>query len=73
MNTQKLAEIVAKEYNMPEAEKYDLSLREFDNMIEVIGYVNDPNYEITDTPDHLPKCWVTLGVLPASTRMNING
>jgi len=44
MNTQQLAEKIVNQFRMPRAEEYNLSYREFDDMIEVIGLVEDPNY-----------------------------
>ncbi|MCK9369320.1 hypothetical protein M0R04_05225 [Candidatus Dojkabacteria bacterium] len=72
MKTQELAERIVQQFNMPRAEKYNLSLREFDNMIEVIGLVDDPNcdgYEYSQLKLAIPKCWVTLGVIPANAKV----
>jgi hypothetical protein len=68
-DTRILAEKIAKKMNFPVAEMYNLSYREFDDMIEVIGLVADPNcdvYEYDQLKLEIPKCWVTLGVVPAS-------
>lgn len=59
---------------MPRAERYDLALREFDNMVEVIGWMQDPNYDMKDFQGRemlFPKRWVTIGVLPAETTVNV--
>lgn len=73
MNRQELAKKIATKFNFPVAEKYDLSLREFDNMIEVIGLMNDPNVdpeEIDQLNINIPKCWLTVGVIPANAKVN---
>lgn len=65
MNIQEIAKKLATQYKLPHAEKYDLYLREFDNMVEVIGYVPDPTYDMKDFVGRemlFPKRWVTIGV-----------
>ena len=42
MNTTKIAKQIAIDNKLPRAYKYDLFLREFDNMVEVVGRVDDP-------------------------------
>lgn len=74
MNIQELAKKLAIENKMIRAEKYDMILRDFDDMVEVIGYVSDPNYDIKDFEGRemlFPKRWLTLGVLPAETEITI--
>lgn len=74
MNFRELAKKLAIEYRMPRAERYDLALREFDNMVEVIGWMQDPNYDMKDFQGRemlFPKRWVTIGVLPAETTVNV--
>jgi hypothetical protein len=49
-----------------------LSLREFDNKVELIGLVDDPTYDINDFRGRemlFPKKWVTLSVLDYDTRV----
>jgi hypothetical protein len=68
MNTQEIAKKLAVENKLPRADKYDLYLREFDNMVEVIGFVQDPNYDMKDFVGKemlFPKRWLTLGVFDA--------
>jgi hypothetical protein len=51
-----------------------LFLREFDNMVEVVGWMQDPNYDMRDFQGRemlFPKRWVTIGVIPAETRINV--
>jgi hypothetical protein len=65
MNFSEIAKKLAVQYKLPHAEKYDLFLREFDNMVEVIGYVPDPTLDMKDFVGRemlFPKRWVTIGV-----------
>jgi hypothetical protein len=74
MNIRDIAKKLAIEYQLPRAEKYDLFLRDFDNCVEVLGLVQDPtinfkNYEGREML--IPKRWVTIGVLPESTKVSV--
>ncbi len=72
MNFRELAKRLAIENKMPRAEKYDMALREFDEQVEVIGWMQDPNYDMKDFQGRemlFPKRWVTSGVLPAETQV----
>jgi hypothetical protein len=74
MNTREIAKKLAIENKMPRAERYDLFLREFDNMVEVIGWMQDPTYDMRDFQGRemlFPKRWVTIGVVPAETKVNV--
>ena len=74
MNFRELAKKLAIEYKLPRAEKYDLFLRDFDNMVEVVGWMQDPTHDMKDFQDRemlFPKRWVTIGVLPAETRVKL--
>lgn len=74
MEIQELAKKLAVQNKMIRAEKYDMFFREFDNMVEIIGYVEDPNYSMEDFRGRemlFPKRWLTLGVLPAETEVAI--
>lgn len=74
MNTRELAKRLAVEYKMPRADRYDLFLREFDNMVEVVGWVQDPNSNMRDFQGRellFPKRWMTIGVLPAETQVRV--
>lgn len=74
MTTQEIAKKLAVEYKMPRAERYDLFLRDFDNKVEVLGYVQDPNYNMRDFEGKemlFPKRWVTIGVVDAEIRVNV--
>jgi hypothetical protein len=74
MNTRELAKKLAVEHKLPRAEKYDLFLREFDNMVEVVGFVPDPNADMKDYEGKemlFPKRWVTIGVLDANTPVKV--
>jgi hypothetical protein len=74
MNTRELAKKLAIEHKMPRAEKYDLFLREFDKMVEVVGWMQDPTKDMRDFQGRemlFPKRWVTIGVLPEETPVNV--
>lgn len=74
MNTQELAKKLAIENKFFRSEKYDLFLRDFDNQVEVLGLVQDPNYEMSDFQGRemlFPKRWLTVGVLPAETQVKL--
>ena len=74
MNTREIAKKLAIENKLPRAERYDLFLREFDNMVEVIGWMQDPTSDMKNYQGRemlFPKRWVTIGVLPAETRVNV--
>jgi hypothetical protein len=74
MNIREIAKKLAVEYKMPRADRYDLHLREFDNMVEVLGWVQDPTSDMNDYRGRemlFPKRWVTIGVLPAETQVNV--
>ena len=74
MNIEELARKIAIEHRLPRAERYTLSLRDFDDSVEVLGYVQDPNYNMEDFEGRemlFPKRWVTIGVLPAQTKVEL--
>jgi len=73
INTSKLAYQMAVE-NKLQAYKYDLFLREFDNMVELIGLVNDPTQDMADFRGRemlFPKKWVTLKTFFAEERIKV--
>ena len=74
MNLREIAKKLAIENKMPRAEKYDMVLREFDDQVEVIGWTQDPNYDMKDFQGRemlFPKRWITIGVLPADTMVKV--
>jgi hypothetical protein len=74
MNIRELAKKLAVEYKMPRADRYDLYLRDFDSMVEILGWVQDPSADMNDYRGRemlFPKRWVTIGVLPAGTPVNV--
>ena len=74
MNTRELAKKLAVEYKLPRAEKYDLFLREFDNQVEVLGFVPDPTLDMKNFVGKemlFPKRWVTIGVLDGNTPVTV--
>lgn len=69
---QELAKKMAIENKLPRADRYDLFLREYDNMVELIGLVPDPNYNMDDFRGRemlFPKRWLTLGVFDANKKV----
>ena len=48
MNFREIAKKLAVEHRMPRAERYDLFLRDYDNKVEVIGWMQDPTADMTD-------------------------
>ena len=74
MNTREIAKRLAVEYKLPRAEKYDLAYRAFDDMVEVIGWMQDPTYNMNDFEGRemlFPKRWVTIGVLSSDTQVSL--
>lgn len=74
MNIRELAKKLAVEYKLPRADRYDLYLRDFDNMVEVLGWVQDPSADMNDYRGRemlFPKRWVTIGVLPFKIPVNV--
>jgi|TARA_R110000868_G_scaffold147979_1_gene369635 hypothetical protein len=74
MNIREVAKKVAVEHKMPKAEKYDMALRDYDGMVEILGFVQDPTLSMSDFEGRemlFPKRWVTIGVLPAETEITI--
>lgn len=69
MNTYKLAKQIAEALGLTKAVKYDLFLREYDGLVELVGLVDDPTYDMNDFRGRemlFPKKWVTLEVLDPS-------
>ena len=74
MNIREIAKRVAIEYRLPRADRYDLYLRQYDNMVEVLGWMQDPSADMNDYRGRemlFPKRWVTIGVLPGNTKVNV--
>ena len=74
MNIREVAKKIAIDYRLPKADRYDLYLRNFDGMVEVLGWVQDPSADMNDYRGRemlFPKRWVTIGVLPAGTPVNV--
>ena len=74
MNIREIAKRVAIEYRLPRADRYDLYLRQYDNMVEVLGWMQDPSADMNDYRGRemlFPKRWVTIGVLPENTKVNV--
>ena len=74
MNIREIAKRVAIEYRLPRADRYDLYLRQYDNMVEVLGWMQDPSADMNDYRGRemlFPKRWITIGVLPAGERIRL--
>ena len=74
INISKVAESLVEKYNLFRAQKYDLVLRDYDNMVELIGLIPDPTYEMKDFEGRemlFPRRWVTLAVFPENTKVNV--
>ena len=74
MNIREIAKKIAIENRFPKADRYDLYLREYDNQVEVLGWVQDPTANMNDYRGRemlFPKRWITIGVLPAETEVNV--
>ena len=66
MNFRELAKKLAVEHKLPRAEKYDLAYRDYDDVVEVIGWMQDPTYNMNDFQGRemlFPKRWFTIVVL----------
>ncbi len=74
MEIKEIAKSFAIKNKLPRAESYDMVLRDYDDMVEVIGYVPDPTYDMRDFVGRemlFPKRWVTLSVVPADTVVKV--
>ncbi len=74
MNIREIAKRVAIEYRLPRADRYDLYLRQYDNMVEVLGWMQDPSADMNDYRGRemlFPKRWITIGVLPAGEKIRV--
>ena len=74
MNIRTLAKTIAIKENLTKAIKYDLHYRDFDDKVELVGLVDDPNYSMNDFRGRemfFPKKWVTLAVLDPSYKVQV--
>lgn len=72
MNVRELAKRIAIDFKLPKAYKYDAVFRDYDQKVELIGLVDDPNYDMKDFTGRemlFPKRWVTLEVFSAEKRV----
>lgn len=64
-----VAKNIATSKKLPKSLKYDMYLREYDDMVEILGLVDDPTLnanEFKGKDNMFPKKWVTLDVLSVS-------
>lgn len=74
MNIQELAKKIAINQRCVKAYKYDLFYRDFDDMVELIGLVDDPNHNMKDFQGRemlFPKRWVTLNILDSNMKVPV--
>lgn len=74
MNTSEVAKKIAEKNNLVNAMKYDLHLREYDGMVELVGLIPDPTYDMKDFVGRemiFPKKWVTLEVFDPSYEVQL--
>ena len=74
MNIREIAKKLAIDNRLPRADRYDLYLRDFDGMVEVLGWMQDPTADMNDYRGRemlFPKRWVTLAVFHASEPVNV--
>lgn len=69
MNFSTVAKNIAITKKLARAFKYDLHIREYDELVEVVGLIDDPTLSLSDFKGReamFPKKWVTLDVLKQS-------
>jgi hypothetical protein len=74
MNIQDLAKKIAFTQKSVKAYKYDLYYRDFDNVVELLALVDDPNYNMKDFEGRemlFPKKWVTLTLLDPDMEVKV--
>jgi len=74
MNIQKIAKQIAESLDLAKAYSYDLFYRELDKMVELVGLVDDPTYDIKDFQGRemlFPKKWVTLEILDSNYEVKL--
>ncbi len=74
MNTFEVAKKMAEKHKLFSAIKYDLHLREYDGLVELVGLIQDPTYDMKDFVGRemlFPKKWVTLEVFDPSYEVQL--
>lgn len=74
MNTQKIAKRIAENLKLEKAYSYDLFYRDYDDMVELVGLVDDPTYDIKDFQGKemlFPKKWVVLEVFDSNYEVKV--
>ena len=69
-----IKKLLSDNTKLPKAYKYDLVYRDYDDMVELIGLVDDPIYDMKDFVGRemlFPRKWVTLDVLDADVKVTI--
>ena len=68
------AKYIAIKEKMPQAYRYDAYYRDYDGVVEILGLVNDPNYDMSDFVGRelvFPKRWLTIGVVDSSYKVRV--
>lgn len=74
MNIQKIAKRISESLGLSRAYSYDLFYRDYDDMVELVGLVDDPTYDIKNFQGRellFPKKWVTLEVLNSNYKVRV--
>ena len=69
-----IKKLIGSNTKIPKAYKYDLVYREFDDMVELIGLVDDPTYDMKDFQGRemlFPKRWLTLDVYDSNMEIKV--
>jgi hypothetical protein len=69
MNFSTVAKNIAVAKKLARAFKYDLYIRDYDSLVEVLGLIDDPTLSLSEFKGReamFPKKWVTLDVLKQS-------
>jgi hypothetical protein len=69
-----IKKLVETNKNIPKAYKYDLFYRDYDKIVELIGLVDDPTYDMKDFEGRemlFPKRWLTLEVFDSKMEISV--
>ena len=70
-----IKKLLSDNTKLPKAYKYDLVYRDYDDMVELIGLVDDPTYDMKDFVGRemlFPKRWLTLDVYDFKMEIKIS-
>lgn len=69
-----IKKLLSDNSKLTKAYKYDLFYREYDDMVELIGLVDDPTYDMKDFVGRemlFPKRWLTLDVYDSKMEIKV--